>query len=98
MAVDVDHGDAESFRINPGQFGNIGRDLAAIRALPHLVGDFSDDPVEIGCRAVHPLSFQSYFDIRSGVPCPPSMSMAAPCSQRPRGETMNDTSPAISSG
>ena len=26
------------------------------------------------------------------------MSIAAPCSQRPRGETMNATSPAISSG
>ena len=41
---------------------------------------------------------QSYLDIRSGSTWPPSMSMVAPCSQRPRGDTMKATSPATSSG
>ena len=61
--------------------------------LPHR----DDDQTLKGAPAERPFSFQSYFDIRNGSTCPPSMSIAAPCSQRPRGETMNATSPATSS-
>ena len=48
VAVGVDHREAEGARIDAGQFGNVGRDLAAIRPLPHLVGDFGYDLIKVG--------------------------------------------------
>ena len=53
VAVGVDHGEAEGLWIDPGELGNIGRDLAAIRPLRHLVGDFFDDLVKVGHAAAH---------------------------------------------
>jgi len=44
----VDHDQAEASGVDPGQFGNIGRDLAPIRPLPHLVGYFPYDKVKVG--------------------------------------------------
>src|SRR5262245_53156709 len=35
------------------EIANMGRDLAAIRLLRHLVGDFSHDTVEVGDGAAH---------------------------------------------
>ena len=43
VAVGVDHGKAEGLAIDARELRNIGRDLAAIRPLPHLVGDVLDD-------------------------------------------------------
>ena len=43
--------------IDPGQFGNIGRDLAAVRPVPHLVGDLPDDGVKVGNGGAHIVSF-----------------------------------------
>ena len=48
IAVGVDHGKAELARVDPRQFGNIGRNLAAVGPVPHLVGDLGDDQIEIG--------------------------------------------------
>ena len=44
----VDHHDAEVFRIDPRQFGDVVRDFATVSALAHLVGDLGDDRSKLG--------------------------------------------------
>ena len=51
LAVRVDHGDAESVWIDMGELGNIIRDRAAIRSLPHLFGDFFYDAIKLRHKA-----------------------------------------------
>ena len=53
VAVGVDHREAEGLGVDPRQLRNVGRDLAAIRPLPHLVGDVLDDLVEVCHCAAH---------------------------------------------
>ena len=71
VAVGVDHDKAEGFGIDPGQFGNIGRDLAAIRPLRHLVGDLFHDMVKIGHGSFELCIRRAYF--------PASQSIAVCC-------------------
>ena len=47
IELNADHSEAERFGVDPGEFGNIGCDLAPVRPLPHLVGDVSDDTVKL---------------------------------------------------
>ncbi len=47
IAFGVDHDKPERLRIDARQFRNIGRDLAAVRPLPHLVGDLFDDTFKL---------------------------------------------------
>ena len=54
VALGVDHHQPESFGIDPRELGNIGRDLAAVRPLRHLFGDFSDNLIEFRHRAAAP--------------------------------------------
>ena len=53
VSVGVDHREAEGLRVDPRQLRNIGRDLAAIRPLRHLVGDLPDDGIEVGYGVAH---------------------------------------------
>ena len=47
VALGVDHRNPERLRIGAGKLRNIGRDLAAVGPLPHLVGDFFDDAFKL---------------------------------------------------
>ena len=53
VAVSVDHNEAEGIGVGPGQFGDISRDLAAVRPAPHVVGDFFYDMGEVGDGVAH---------------------------------------------
>ena len=56
VAGAVDHHKAEALVVNARQFRDVIRDLAAVRPLRHLVGDFLDDGIEVGGGAAHLIS------------------------------------------
>jgi hypothetical protein len=67
VPLGVDHDQAEAFGIDPRQLGNIGRDLAPIRPLPHLVGYFSYDKVKVGHGVARLISIRGFAGHCEGV-------------------------------
>ena len=53
VALGIDHHQPEGLGIDARQLGNIGRDFAAIRPLPHLVGNLAEWTVQKIDRCTH---------------------------------------------